>query len=364
MSVPRVGITSQSGMDWFVVLRALLLGVSTITLSVILISFNKVLMKPGHFPYAVPLAMMQMGFCTTGAASLLGLAPALFPALTDPEKKVNVDMRFVARGIAPIGVAYAANLVCANLAYKYLSVAFLQMMKETNLVIVYLLSLLASVERFANWHMQVIAVAIFSAMLTVRGELHFSLAGFVIQGSGQIFEGLRIVATSLLLSGKKLDALTCVLLLSPACFVALGCLLGISVALPQSAVPPAFMLPTTEKLYDFAPLLLLNCCIAFSLNVSSTLLIKYTSAVSYIFVGLLKDIVAVLVSVLVLHEEVSIIQCFAFCMQICAVLTWSLLKSSSPDIQERGVFGAFLAIYRGEWNAGGQSAPQGKGDKS
>jgi len=351
-------------MTWFDVVRTLLLGAFTITLSVSLISFNKVLMQPNHFPYAVPLAMMHMGFCTTSAAVLLGVAPSLFPALTDPARKVNLDIQFVVTGVAPIGVAFAANLVCANIAYKFLSVAFLQMMKETNLVIVYLFSLLASIERFAQWHMQVIVFAIFSAMLTIRGELHFSLTGFLVQGTGQIFEASRIVALGVLLSGKKLDALSCVLILSPACFVTLGCFLGVTAALPESSVPPALALPPMDKLYDFAPLLLLNCCFAFALNVSSTLMIKYTSAVSYIFVGVLKDVVAVIVSVFVLKEEVSAIQCFAFCLQICAVLAWSLLKSSPPELQERGVIGALIAVCRGERGEGESRMLVGKSTKA
>jgi len=339
-------------MSWFEIGRTVALGAVTITLSVSLISFNKVLMKPQHFPYAAPLALMHMGFCSTLAALLLGVAPSLFPSLTDPERKVPIDAHFITRGIAPIGVAFAANLVCANMAYKHLSVAFLQMMKETNVVLVYFLSLVAGLERFLCWHIQVIVFAVFAASLTVRGELHFSTVGFTIQASGQLFEASRIVAMGVLLSGKKLDALSCVLVLSPACFVILGGFLGVIAAMPDGAVPESLALPTGDKLYEYAPLLLLNCSLAFALNVSMTLMIKYTSAVSYIFMGVLKDVVAVCISVLVLKEEVSGLQCFAFGMEVCAVMTWSMLKTSPPQVQQRGLFGAVVALATGDTSDG------------
>merc|ERR1740121_251754 len=171
-----------------------------------------------RFPYAVPLTCLQQAFCTLLAAALLCVQPSLFPSLTDEAQKVKVDARFVLTGSLPIGALFATSLVLTNLAYEHLSVAFLQMMKEANIVLVYLLSLLAALEVFSWRHVQVIIFAIFAASLTIKGELNFSLDGFLIQLTGGICECARIVLQSVLLSGKKLDALSYVLIISPICF--------------------------------------------------------------------------------------------------------------------------------------------------
>eukprot|EP00429_Kryptoperidinium_foliaceum_P017113 CAMPEP_0176048358 /NCGR_PEP_ID=MMETSP0120_2-20121206/24022_1 /TAXON_ID=160619 /ORGANISM="Kryptoperidinium foliaceum, Strain CCMP 1326" /LENGTH=375 /DNA_ID=CAMNT_0017381777 /DNA_START=59 /DNA_END=1186 /DNA_ORIENTATION=- len=328
-------------------LRALALGGLTITLSVTLLSFNKILMKPANFPHAAFLGLLQMGFCSVFSALLFFMVPSLFPSLTDSKSNLHVDIDFVLRGVWPVGVAFAGNLVCANMAFTYLSIAFLQMMKEMNMVLVYFFSLVASLERFSWWHIQVITFAMLAASLSIEGELHFSGVGFSLQIASQLCECTRIVAMGVLLSGRKLDPMSCVLLLSPACFTVLGIsLLGVA---HLRSVPEGLAMPTMGKFHEFAPLLLLNCCLACALNVSMTLMIKYTSAVGYIFMGVVKDIVAVCVSVVALHEDVSRLQRCAFAMQILAVLTWSSLKTASEEVQAKGAFRGMCSFVALQW---------------
>mmetsp|Transcript_100126 Transcript_100126/g.258800 ORF Transcript_100126/g.258800 Transcript_100126/m.258800 type:complete len:386 (-) Transcript_100126:103-1260(-) len=311
-------------------------GFTTILCSVGLINFNSYLMADGRFPYAAPLVLMHMAFCSTFALVLRFLQPSLYPALTDPHKRVPIDADFLLRGVLPIGAVFSASLVLTNLAYNKLSVAFLQMLKECNIILVYAFSLIATLEMFSWRHVQVIFFAMVAASLTITGELNFVWDGFCIQVSSMVCECLRIVLQSVLLSGKKLDALSYVLVVSPVCFLLLGSLMLLLVLLPPGALGAGLALPTAAKLQEFAPLLAANCALAFALNVSIALLIKNTSAVSYIFCGVLKDILAVLVSVVILHESISPMQCVSFSMQILAVVVWSLLKSK-PENFENGL---------------------------
>ena len=49
--------------------------------------------------------------------------------LLDGRKTVKMTGRVYLRAIVPIGAAFSLSLICGNLTYLYLSVAFIQMLK-------------------------------------------------------------------------------------------------------------------------------------------------------------------------------------------------------------------------------------------
>jgi len=327
------------------VMRTVGLATAVITFSVGLINFNRYLMQDTRFPYAAPLVLIHMGFISTFSSVLLVLRPSLFPALTDPDQRVPLDQQFFLRGALPIGACFSASLILANLAYKHLSMAFLQMLKESGIITVYGFSLLAGLESFSFRHLQIISMALLGASLTVKGELNFVMTGFLIQMSSQLCECARIVLQSNALSGRKLDALSYVLLICPVCFVLLGLLMGLLAFLPAGSLGAGLLLPSWDVLMAWAPVLLLNCFVAFGLNVSIALLIKHTSAMTYIFCGVLKDVIAVMVGVLLVGEEVTHLQIVAFCIQVASVAAWSSFKSRPGYFEDGLAFGLTRVMF-------------------
>lgn len=49
--------------------------------------------------------------------------------MLDGRKSVKMTGRVYLRAIVPIGATYSLSLMCGNLTYLYLSVAFIQMLK-------------------------------------------------------------------------------------------------------------------------------------------------------------------------------------------------------------------------------------------
>merc|ERR1719210_716904 len=117
--------------------------------------------------------------------------------------------------------------------------------------------------------------------------------------------------------------------------------------LPAGIGGPGLTIPSAATVWSWAPVLLANCCMAFGLNVSIALLIKNTSPTSYIFVGVIKDIIAILVSVMVLNELVSTLQVVSFTLQIGAVIVWSMLKMH-PEKFEDGILQGVWFVLSGE----------------
>lgn len=325
LQLPKETPSSQ----WLQLVRTIFLGTLVISLSVGLININSYLMKPGRFPFAGSLVLVHMVFCSFSAAVLFAAKPSLFPSMTDPMKQVTLGTGFFLQKSLPVALSFSGSLVLTNMAYIHLSIAFLQMLKEANVVLVYIFSILVSLEAFTQKQAGLIGIIILATTLTIRGEVHFSTVGFFIQSGAILCECVRITLQGLLMSGggKKLDPLSYVLLISPVCTVILGTGLYVFARVPPAFAGAGMQLPQAADFQAWWHLLLLDSAIAFGLNVSIATLITYTSPMAYVLCQILKDITAVLTGIVVWKETVSRVQAFGFMLQILAVLTWSLLKT-------------------------------------
>merc|ERR1719157_168493 len=66
-----------------------------------LIGFNKYLMTPDRFPYAVNLVLMHAIIGTICLGLLFCIKPSFFPSLTDPARKANIDASLMFKGVMP-----------------------------------------------------------------------------------------------------------------------------------------------------------------------------------------------------------------------------------------------------------------------
>lgn len=301
------------------------LGGLYICCSASLISFNKYLMHEDRFPYAVTLVMLHMGFAAVLSFILRWVRPQMFPSITDPERKVTFDASLMIKNILPIAVLFSGQLVLSNQAYLHSSVAFLQMMKEANLVLVYILSLIACLETFRFRSILILLFICLATTMTIVGELHFSWTGFFVQGTSQLFECSKIVLQALVLSeaGKKLDAMSYVLIVTPICF----CVLFVASTVIYFIKPELSFAGAWPHFEAWWHILILNSCLAFSVNVVIAFFIKYSSAVAFILAGIVKDVVIVTTGTMLFSEHISILQAVGFFLQLVGILVWSLTKT-------------------------------------
>jgi len=318
------------------------LGCLYITLSGGMIAFNKYLIHKDRFPFAVPLVLMHAGFSSLCALVLFLVKPSLFPSLTDTVARISVDKDLVLRGALPIAVLFSVQLVLSNTAYLHSSMVFLQMMKESNLILVYFFSFMAALEVFTWVRMKIIIVIMLATTLTIQGEVHFNWTGFALQGSGQLFESLKIVLQALLLSsaGRKLDVMSYVLLVMPLCFAVLGFLLFMLVF-----IHPLEHLKTPQWLdiVTWWPWLAANATLAFGLNITIALFMKHSSAVGFILAGITKDAVIVLVGASAMNEHISAVQAVGFFFQLSFIFVWSLVNIY-PEKFAGGVLPGLFAL--------------------
>ncbi|KAJ4154733.1 hypothetical protein LMH87_000012 [Akanthomyces muscarius] len=264
-----------------------------ITTSSGVILFNKWVLAAANFRFPLFLTTWHMTF----AAAVTQLM-ARYTNLLDSRHKVPMDIETYKRAILPIVILFSLSLIGGNLAYLYLSVSFIQMLKASTAVVTLL----------ATWAFKIVppnfkvlgnvSLIVFGVVVASFGEIKFHLLGFLFQVCGIIFEALRLVMVQRLLSSSefKMDPMVSLYYYAPACAVINGALMAV-VEVPRM------------KLADFAsvgmPLFIINACVAFLLNVSTVLLIGKTSAVILTMSGILKDILLVASSILLFGDPVT-----------------------------------------------------------
>lgn len=285
---------------------------SWIFFSNLTILFNKWIIDTRGFRYPVILTCWHLIFATIATQIL-----ARTTKLLDGRKQIKMTGRVYLRAIVPIGLLYSASLVCSNMVYLYLSVAFIQMLKAASPVAVLLTAWAWGVEepslkRFLNILLIVAGVALASV-----GEVNFSMAGFLFQVGGTVFEAMRLIMIQVLLSGDdmKMDPLVSLYYYAPVCAV-----MNVIVAIGSEAnkFNPADLAKAGYGL------LLLNAMVAFMLNVSSVFLIGKTSGLVMTLTGILKNILLVVISVMIWSTHITGMQFLGYAIALAGLVYYSI----------------------------------------
>lgn len=327
------------------ILNVFLLGSFMILCSAAVINYNKFLIS-GRFPFPTHLVLCHMASGSIFSGLTLLMAPSLFPSFQDPARRAEINGKFLFSRVMPIALLFAASLVLSNVAYLYASVSFLQMMKQSNVVIVYVLSFFCGLEVLRARNLLILLFILTCTTMTITGEMNFSLKGTLIQGSCQVFESIRLVLQSILLGGAmKLDALTYNLFVMPFCFCSIAVLLGIDYVSP-GLFGKDLQTPARSDFLANWYLLLPNFAIAFMLNIAIALFIKRSSALSMVMASLIKDASVVIVSVVLMSDAISQQQVIFFSLQLFGIFTWSMTKTF-PEKFENGLLNGFIALCTG-----------------
>ncbi|PHH86126.1 hypothetical protein CDD83_10687 [Cordyceps sp. RAO-2017] len=258
------------------------------------IVFNKWIIDSAGFRYPVFLTCWHLVFSTK-----LCMTPSLY-----------------LRTVCPIGVLYSASLVCSNLAYLYLSVPFIQILKSSSPVAV----LLASwAWRLADPSLGTLGNVLFvTAGIAVAsvGEIHFSLTGFLYQIGGLVFGAVQLVMTELMLGARSLHAhpLVSLYYYAPVCA-------GTYLAVALVVELPVF---DWADLVRVGPgMLLLNAMVAFALNFAGVFLISKTSSLVMALAGILKNILLIAASALIWKTQVTAMQAAGYSMALSGLVYYS-----------------------------------------
>jgi len=221
------------------------------------------------------------------------------------------------------------SLICGNVSYLYLSVAFIQMLKATTPVAVL----------FSTWtlglaapNMRVllnVSVIVVGVIIASIGEIKFVAIGVIFQISGVAFEAIRLTMVQRLLSSAefKMDPLVSFYYFAPVCAV-------------MNGVIALFLEVPHMSLDDFSRVgyvtLLANAGVAFWLNVCVVFLIGKTSSLVLTLCGVLKDILLVFASIAIWGTPVTKTQFFGYGIALVGMMYYKLGAETIKNIFTEG----------------------------
>ncbi|KAL3482849.1 triose-phosphate transporter family-domain-containing protein [Aspergillus germanicus] len=162
------------------------------------ILFNKWILEYTPFKYPILLTTWHLLFATLATQLLAHTTPLL-----SARKSFPMNARIYMARIAPIGLLYSASLVCSNVAYVYLNVGFIQMLKAAGPVVTLLTSYLWSVTELTAGKVVNILVIAVSVGVTVSGEMRFSWVGVALQAAALVCDANRLVLMEIITSSSS-----------------------------------------------------------------------------------------------------------------------------------------------------------------
>ena len=262
---------------------------------------NKYLLSNYGFKFPVFLTICHMFACT-----VLGQLSVSFGLVKG--QNIAVSRHRLLR-IGLLSAVFCFSVVAGNLSLKYIPVSFNQAIGATTPLFTALLSfvVLGAVEQPATYATLVPIVV--GIVIASQFEPLFDLLGFLFALGAAASRALKTVLQGLLLSdeggagraSEKLNSMNLLRAMAPASLVFL---LPVSLLLETGALASVAQL--TRSHAAFLPLLLLNCLIAYSVNLSNFLVTHYTSPLTAQVLGNLKGVVATAVSVMIFHNPVTI----------------------------------------------------------
>ncbi|KAB2579607.1 hypothetical protein BFW01_g4925 [Lasiodiplodia theobromae] len=292
------------------------------------ILFNKWILHTLQFSFPIFLTTWHLTFATIVTQCL-----ARYTNLLDSRHKVPMTREVYMRAIMPIAVFNSLSLICGNVAYLYLSVSFIQMLKATNAVVTLLVTwALGQAQPNVSKLYQVVFIVI-GVFIASVGEIKFDLFGFLIQMSGVGFEATRLVLVQRVLSAPefKMDPLVSLYYYAPATVL--------TNALPTLIFEyPKLTGAELAKVGFFT--LIANASVAFMLNFAVVLFIKRTSAVTLTLCGVLKDILLVVASVVIFWDPVTGTQIFGYGIALAGLMYYKLGPEKFWEIVKKPLGGA------------------------
>lgn len=256
--------------------------------------FNKVLLTTWGFHYPFFLTCWHCVLASI-LTQVLARTTNMLPGV---EKGVITTNDYIKR-ILPMSLCFALSLVFGNMAYRYISLAYIQMVKAFTPVPLLLLSFVSGIEKPSAVLFCIVLVVSAGVTLSSMGELKFSMLGFIVQISAVFADCFRMIILNLMLKDLQIDSLSLLYYTNPpsAVFIFIGFLMFEASTLDMAIFTPALSF-----------MLLLNGLLAFSLNIAVIYLVGSTSVMVMSVSGPMKDILIVIISVIVFDAPITLMQ--------------------------------------------------------
>lgn len=276
---------------------------------------NKYLLSNYGFKYPIFLTMCHMTAC-----SLLSYIAIVWMKMV-PLQTVRSKAQFVK--ISVLSLVFCASVVSGNVSLRYLPVSFTQAVGATTPFFTAVFAYIMTVKREAWLTYLTLVPVVTGVVIASGGEPSFHLFGFIMCIGATAARALKSVLQGILLSseGEKLNSMNLLLYMAP---VAVVILLPATLFMEDNVV--GITIALARKDVNIVWYLLFNSAMAYCVNLTNFLVTKHTSALTLQVLGNAKGAVAVVVSILIFKNPVSVTGMLGYLLTVFGVILYSEAK--------------------------------------
>ncbi|XP_061997342.1 probable sugar phosphate/phosphate translocator At3g11320 isoform X1 [Rosa rugosa] len=279
---------------------------------------NKYLLSNYGFKYPIFLTMCHMTAC-----SLLSYIAIAWMKMV-PMQTIRSRVQFLK--ITALSLVFCVSVVFGNISLRYLPVSFNQAIGATTPFFTAVFAYFMTLKREAWLTYLTLVPVVTGVIIASGGEPSFHLFGFLICIAATAARALKSVLQGILLSseGEKLNSMNLLLYMAP---IAVVFLLPATLIMEDNVVGITLALARDDvKIIWY---LLFNSALAYFVNLTNFLVTKHTSALTLQVLGNAKGAVAVVVSILIFRNPVSVTGMMGYSLTVFGVILYSEAKKRS-----------------------------------
>ncbi|EOY07315.1 hypothetical protein SCA6_001363 [Theobroma cacao] len=279
---------------------------------------NKYLLSNYGFKYPIFLTMCHMLAC-----SLLSYVAIAWIKVV-PMQSIGSRKQFLK--ITGLSLVFCFSVVLGNVSLRYLPVSFNQAIGATTpfftAVFAYVMS-----KKMERWVTYLTLIPVVAGVIIASGaEPSFHLFGFLMCVSATAARALKSVLQAILLSSEeeKLNSMNLLMYMAP---IAVAILLPATLLMERNVV--AITVALARKDIKIVYYLFFNSSLAYLVNLTNFLVTKHTSALTLQVLGNAKGAVAVVVSILIFRNPISLIGMLGYSLTVFGVVLYSESKKGN-----------------------------------
>ncbi|KAL8102879.1 putative sugar phosphate/phosphate translocator At3g11320 [Apium graveolens] len=279
---------------------------------------NKYLLSNYGFKYPFFLTMCHMTAC-----SLLSYVAVAWMELV-PMQTIRSWVQFFK--ISALSFVFCASVVSGNISLRYLPVSFNQAIGATTPFFTAVFAYLITMNTEALLVYATLVPVVTGVIIASGGEPSFHLFGFIMCVGATAGRALKTVLQGVLLSSEeeKLNSMNLLLYMAP---IAVALLLPVTLYMEGNVVGITLALASID--FRIVWYLLFNSTLAYFANLANFMVTKHTSALTLQVLGNAKGAVAVVVSILIFKNPVSVTGMLGYALTVFGVILYSEAKKRS-----------------------------------
>eukprot|EP01134_Creolimax_fragrantissima_P002223 CFRG2223T1 len=294
-----------------------------------LIMLNNYILNIDGFHHPIILCSLGQLFSFIGSATFLHMGWA--------KQNVHLSAEQYLKIILPIGVMSAGTLATGNAVYLYLSVSFIQMLKAGTPAMTMAILFMFGMEQPRRDLLCSVGLIVIGCATSAYGEIAFSIFGFLLMMTSELFESLKLVLTQKLLSSTFSGPIEGLYHTTPVTFI---CLIVMAVPLEGASFVEQGGL---TNFHDKPHIYVVAGTLGFICNLLVMAVIKRTSSLSFKVLGQCKNVACVIMGVLFVGNIVTPIQFAAYGLSIAGFFLYQRAldyktKDKPSDAEQNIVF--------------------------